>query len=44
MDMDSETKKKWNNPEIYVINFRETEGGNTPAPDEDLEWDEFSEY
>ncbi len=35
-------KSDWSSPELYILNYRKTKGGNTPAQDEDIEYDENS--
>jgi hypothetical protein len=36
-------KKVWSNPELFILDFKETKGGNNPSDTEDLDLDAFND-
>lgn len=44
MNNEDLNKKSWTPPNLDIINFKDTQGGNFPADHEDLDVDEYSQF
>lgn len=43
IEENKEKKKTWSSPEFYLLNFKDTAGGNNPSTIEDASYDAYNE-